>query len=187
MRNTLLIFAVGIILLSGTSIYSKGAPDKIIMIGDHARYLEITDRETLEKFDPWRGQFIDWTKGPIANPADQNRSYEVLFYMKWPGRQSDYDRGDLKMIYAARYVSGHDGAPGFIYLPGKGEKFYGNNIWTIWRQQDDGKWYRASAAWEAVADRLIRTSSSELHQSSLSAFGWSVAFWAIAACRLLGV
>jgi len=33
------------------------------------------------------------------------RSFEVLFYMTWPGRNSSEDRGDLKMIYATRYCS----------------------------------------------------------------------------------
>ena len=137
-------------------VRAKGSPDKIIITGGKpAGSVEITDRNTLKRFDPWSGQFITWTKGAVPPPADQSRSFEVFFYMKWNGRHSNYDRGPLKLIYSLRYVPGSDGALGYIYLPGKGERFYNNNIGTILRENDDGKWHQASMEWDLVMKRLI--------------------------------
>jgi hypothetical protein len=175
LRPVLLIVVT--VLGCASSAYSKGSPDKIIITGGGLLNqkecpIEITDSKVLKGFDPWRGQFIDWPAGDVAAPADQSRSYEVFFYMKWDGRRSNFDRGKLKMIYTVRYVPARDGAPGYIYLPGRGEEFHDNNSGTIWRKDDDGKWHRASAAWDAVMKRLI-TSNSVTRVSFLpQVFGW---------------
>jgi hypothetical protein len=137
----------GLCLIS-SSVFAKGSPAEIVLLRDHAKPVEVTDRELLKQFDPWSGQFIDWAKGPLTAPVDQSHAFEVFFYMKWPGRHSAYDRGELKMIYRIRYIRGPNGAPGYVYLPGKGEGFYGNNMGTIIRENDDGKWHQASPAWE---------------------------------------
>ena len=97
-KSILLAFLVALIVFaSASSTYSKGSPDRILITSDRAKTVAITNRETLKKFDPWSAQFIDWAKGAVSAPADQSQSYEVFFYMKWPGRRSDYDRGDLKL------------------------------------------------------------------------------------------
>jgi len=138
------------------SVSAKGSPDKIVITSPSlAQPLEINDRETLKQFDPWSGQFIDWQRGPIAAPLDQTRCYDVLFYMKWPGRHSNFDRGDLKLIYSVRYCRGPNGEPGYIYLPSPDDDRYSVNPGTIWRERDDGKWHEASAAWEALMRRMM--------------------------------
>ena len=185
-RSVLLGFSVAWLVFAGeSSAYSKGSPDRILITSDHANTITITNRETLKKFDPWSAQFIDWSKGVVSAPDDQSQSHEVFFYMKWPGRRSNYDRGELKLIYTVRYVAGRDGAPGYIYLPGEGEKFHGNNIGTIWRDRDDGKWHQASAEWDAVTKRLIRTRSGN-HETLVNATLWSIGFWVVETCRLFG-
>jgi hypothetical protein len=140
--------------LISSSVFAKGSPDEIVLLRDHAKPVEVTDRELLKQFDPWSGQFIDWAKGLLAAPVDQSHVFEVFFYMKWPGRHSAYDRGELKMIYQIRYIRGLNGAPGYIYLPGKAEGFYSNNMGTIIRENDDGKWHKASTAWELFISRV---------------------------------
>lgn len=181
MKRIASVFLVGIIICGcAWSGYAKGSPDKIIITGDQATTVEITDRETLKKFDPWGGQFIDWTKGAVAAPPDQTRCYKVSFYMKWPGRHSAYDRGELKLIYTVRYVPGGVDAPGRIYLPAEGEDFYRNNIGTIIRERDDGKWHQASVEWDAVIKARIG------HQPSFSATLWSAVLCALETCWLLG-
>ena len=186
LRNILLAFSVTLIVFAGaSSTYSKGAPDRILITSERAETVAITNRETLKKFDPWSAQFIDWAKGAVSAPADQSQSYEVFFYMKWPGRRSDYDRGDLKLIYTVRYVAGREGAPGYVYLPGAGEKFHSNNIGTIWREKDDGKWHQASAEWDAVTKRLIITSGGK-QKTFVNAALWSIGFWAVEICCSFG-
>ena len=185
-RSMLLGFSiVGIVFAGASSAYPKGLPDKILITNDGANTVAITNRETLIKFDPWSAQFIDWTRGAVSPPADQSQSYEVFFYMKWPGRRSDYDRGDLKLIYTVRYIAGLDGAPGYIYLPGEGEKFHSNNIGTIWREKDDGKWHLASAEWDALTKGLLVTKRGN-HTRFVNATLWSIGLWAVETCRLFG-
>ena len=185
-KSILLAFLVALIVFAGaSSTYSKGLPDRILITSDRAKTVAITNRETLKKFDPWSAQFIDWAKGAVSAPADQSQSYEVFFYMKWPGRRSDYDRGDLKLIYTVRYVAGREGAPGYVYLPGAGEKFHSNNIGTLWREKDDGKWHQASAEWDAVTKRLIITSGGN-QETFVNAALWSIGFWAVEICCSFG-
>jgi hypothetical protein len=135
---------------------AKGKPDKIaIRGGKFPRPIEITDREILQGFDPWTGQFIDWPRGIAAKPPNWQHAFEVFFYQKKPGTPSRYDQGDLKLIYALTYYPGYNGAPGYIYLPGKGQAFYSLNTGTMTRQGHDGEWHYASPAWEALMKRAF--------------------------------
>jgi len=180
------LFVVSIIVLVSVCVvpaYAKGSPDQIVITGGGVS-LKITDQETLRKFDPWNGQFINWTSGQLSPPDDKGESYEVLFYMKWPGRRSDYDQGALKMIYAVRYLAGRDGTPGYVYLPGKGEKFCRYNTGTISREQDDGKWHRASAEWDAAMKRLL--TANDPGQDSPGNKLWFAALSALENCWLFG-
>lgn len=179
-----LVCAVVIVVCANSS-YGKGSPDQIVITSNNGASIQINEREILKQFDPWSGQFIDWPSQVVSAPIDRSQSYEVFFYMKRAGRRTDYDRGELKLIYAIRYLPGHDGARGFIYLPGKGEKYYNNNIGTIWRENDDGKWHQASASWDAVIKRILidRTKGQHNFSSTLCLAIW----WAIESCCLFGV
>ena len=164
-RRALSSLLIALMLVCTPAAYPKGTPDKIsIRGGKLARTVEITDRESLKSFDPWSGQFIDGDKGFVTNPPDRNQTFEVFFYMKWPGRQSRYDQGDLKLIYALRYYPGRNGEPGYIYLPGKGEAFYDINTFTIIRQGHDGRWHFASPAFEALIKRALMADAA--HRSA---------------------
>ena len=160
MKRILPVFFVSLVVLAAAPLaFSKGSTERIIIKGGGlARSIEITDTETLRGFDPWSGQFIDWSKGPVAVPPNQEQSYEVFFYMKWEGRRSPYDLGSLKMIYALRYCPPvRDGEPGYIYLPGRNDG-YSVNASTILREDADGKWHQASPAWNALMKRLTAAS-----------------------------
>ena len=159
MTKTLVTFMLigGVILLSYSPGYGKGPSDLIVILAGSGSSYEVTDKQTLQQFSAWNGEFVDWSKGAVRAPLDLSNSCKVFFYQKWPGRRSsNYDRGELKMIYTLSYVPpGHEGQPGYVYLPGKGEEFFANNISTIIREQDDGKWHQASAAWDALMNRLL--------------------------------
>ncbi len=145
------------------------------------RPIEITDAETLKRFDPWSARFVDWARQ--AAPRRQNASssyqgldpqglwttveaphqadhradpYQVFIYMKWPGRHSPYDRGNLAMVYEFLYSPGND-ASGYVYLPGEKDAWNQTNRGTIIREGHDGRWHFASAAWDE-AMRLAVTS-----------------------------
>jgi hypothetical protein len=185
LRKARLIFAVALLIfIAASAAYSKGSPDKIRIVSDGSRPVEITNREILKKFDPWNAQFIDWTRGAVPAPANQDHAFEVFFYMKWPGRKSEYDQGDLKLIYTVRYVSGGEDGAGYIYLPGQGEKYYRNNAGTIWREKEDGTWRQASPEWDAIARQLITNKRNP--QSFVSDVFWFNAFWLGEEVRMFG-
>lgn len=132
---------------------AKGSPNLILLSGGRlAHPLEVTDRSTLNAFSPWGGQFAAWSLGAVTAPCS-GRSYDVLFYMKWAQRRSPYDRGDLKMIYGTRYCQ--EAHSGYVYLPGRGEQYFGENNSTMMRPSLEGHWYHASAAWQALMTRLL--------------------------------
>jgi hypothetical protein len=156
MRNSLLILLLVFSLLGCSApTYSKAPVDEIVITGGRlSRAVEVHDRQMLEGLDPWRGGFIDWKRGPVAPPSDRGPSYEILFYMKWKGRHSSLDRGDLKLIYNVLYRPRSDDGPGYVYLPGKDDK-YSVNMGTIIRENDDGKWHQSSASFDSLIKRVL--------------------------------
>lgn len=153
MRNLLSILLLGFSFLG--SAYAKGPVDEIVIKGGGlVRAREIRDRQALAGLDPWSGGFFDWKRGPVAAPSDQEPTYEILFYMKWKERHSNFDRGDLRLIYDVRYHPGSEGGPGYVYLPDRDDK-YSVNMGTIIRENDDGKWHRASANLDSLIKRLV--------------------------------
>jgi hypothetical protein len=155
------LWFVLLIFLSGVPFaFGKGSVDLILISGGGlAKPIEISDPETLRSFSPWIGQFADWQAKPLPDAPCFRRSFEVFFYMNWPGRFSSLDRGDLKMIYATRYCS--TGSVGYVYLPGRGERYFGENGGTIIRGEADGKWHPATAAWDSLMSEAVALSEHQ--------------------------
>ena len=140
--------------------YSQGSPALIMISGGGlAQPIEISDPSQLKAFDPWVGQFADWQEKPLADAPCFRRSFAVRFYMKWPGRESSSDRGNLQMIYSTRYCS--TGSAGYVYLPGPGELQYRGNVSTIIRGNADGKWHPATAEWNSLMGDAVAMSDPQ--------------------------
>jgi hypothetical protein len=152
---------VVLIVLSGAPLaFGKGPVDLILISGGGlAQPVEISDPESLRSFSPWIGQFADWEAKALLDAPCVRRSFEVFFYMKWPGRFSSLDRGDLNMIYATRYCS--TGSVGYVYLPGRGQRYFGENGGTIIRGDADGKWHPATAAWDSLMSEAVALSEQQ--------------------------
>jgi hypothetical protein len=158
--TTRCLFVLLLLFAAVPLAYSKGSPELILVAGGGlTQPLEITDPSLLKAFDPWSGQFAAWQEKPLADAPCFRRSFEVLFYMKWPGRESSLDRGDLKMIYATRYCS--TGNAGYVYLPGPGEPQYRGNVSTIIRGNAEGKWHVATAAWDSLMGDAVAMSDQQ--------------------------
>jgi hypothetical protein len=154
------VFALLVLLAGAPLADSKGSPALILISGGGlAQPIEVTDPALLKAFDPWMGQFADWQEKPLVDAPCFRRSFEVLFYMKWPGRKSSLDRGDLQMIYATRYCS--TGLAGYVYVPGPGEPQYRGNISTIIRGDEDGKWHPATTSWDSLMGDAVAMSEQQ--------------------------
>jgi len=128
---TVITVLAGVVLAEG-----KGTPDRIVVSGgplSHA--VEITDRAVLQSFDPWRGQFANWKAPARAEVPCSRQSVEVSFFLH---------ASQQRTIYTTRYCSG------WVYLPGPGDAHYRENIGTIYRRGQDGQWYPATPAWDAL-------------------------------------
>jgi hypothetical protein len=112
--------ALLVILAAVVSAYGKGPVDLILVSGDGLNQpIEIADSASLNAFNPWVGQFADWTARPLVDAPCYRRSFEVMFYLKSVGLMpSPLDRGDLQMIYATRYC--WTDKTGYVYLPAGG-------------------------------------------------------------------
>jgi hypothetical protein len=145
---------VSIFLAPACSAYGKGQVDELVIKGGGLEPpLEIRDRLMLTGLDPWMGGFINWQVGPVAAPSRARPAYEILFYVKWKGRHSGFDRGALKLIYDVLYCPGTASEPGHVYLPGSDDK-YSVNMGTIIRKDDDGKWHQASVRLDSLMKRV---------------------------------
>jgi len=154
------LFALLVLFLGAPRAFSKGSPDLILISGGGlSQPIEITDPGSLKAFSPWIGQFADWQAKSLKDAPCFRRSFEVLFYMRWPGRESALDRGDLQLIYATRYC--FTGDTGYVYLPGRGEPGYGWNGGTIIRGAADGMWHVATAAWDSLLSDAVATADQQ--------------------------
>jgi len=156
-----LLSTLPIILAAVSFAYAKGPVDLIVVSGGGLNQpIEIADPAALLAFNPWIGQFAEWNQKSLVDAPCYRRSFEVMFYMKWPERDSSaLDRGDLKMIYATRYC--WTGEAGYVYLPGPGEPLYGPNGGTIIRGDADGKWHPSTPAWDSLLSSAATTRDQE--------------------------
>jgi hypothetical protein len=74
----------------------------------------------------------------------------------WTPRISQYNRGDLEMMFGFRYCQDPKGGPGYIYLPRKNDKYGAENRGTICCKDDqDGLWHYATEAWRQFVLRAV--------------------------------
>ena len=138
-----------------TLLLAKGKTVKItIKGGDHKRPIEISDPKILANFRVWtgpgtssadrQGLIIDWSQGPVEEPPQALRRYQVSFHTD-PNEQ---------IVYVVYYVVSLGAGHGFVYVPGESDEWYGLNVNSIFRGVE-GKWFRAWSTWERVARPLI--------------------------------
>ena len=138
-------------------MFAKAELSKITIKGAELKTpIEISDPGTLAKFNVWSGPgtssfpedadrfVVQWSLVAAERPKGLQR-YQVSFYAKFPNE---------KLVYVVLYEYDPAAQRGYIYLPGRGEEWYGLNMGTIARGVE-GHWYRASAGWDAVARPLI--------------------------------
>jgi hypothetical protein len=128
--------------------FAKDSPDKITIWGPSmTQPIEIIDPETLKGFDPWNGQFLDRSLGPIVEEPQIKQTYHVFFYF----RERD---GEFREFYTFQYAPESAGRQGFIYLPREGEPWRLMNSQTIARANG---WHYASEEWDILMQSLLES------------------------------
>jgi hypothetical protein len=135
-------------------IYAKAPLQRITISGGGlAEPIIVTDQEALALSNPWHGTIANWS-ADVAPPPDDRPAYEITLHARLRGPE-------VKPIYQLRYVKGDRGAPGSVYLPGRGEACYRQNVSIIYREGHDGHWHVATAAWEAAIQRALSRDAAD--------------------------
>src|SRR5882672_72756 len=152
MKRTLAVaYIVSLFLIVPSRFLAKGVTTKItIEAADLAKPIEITDRRVLANFNVWTGPgtfstqsgananapgfIIDWSQGPVSQPAQVLQKYRVSFY-------SD-DLQNEGPIYVVYYAVGPGSDEGYVYLPGKSDEWWRLNVSSIIRGVE-GEWFHA--------------------------------------------
>ena len=173
MKIAIALLLSAMLLVSVPSpMLAKGKTSKITITGPSLkRPIEILDPKILANFSVWtgpgtstadhQGMIIDWSHGPVREAPSTLRRYQVSFYAGAAPNE--------RIVYVVCYVANPDVSPGYVYLPGKSDEWYGLNVRLIFRGEE-GKWFPALNAWERVAPPLIekaeRTDSSTPENSA---------------------
>lgn len=146
------------------ALWAKSETARVTISGnDLSQPIEITDGSTLKTFNLYNGPGSSindvpdlhtgigiWFQGIVADPPKGLHQYEVLFYGRLP---------DKKVMYAVTYQYDPSTQKGYIYLPGRGDKWYETNIATICRGVE-GNWFQASEDLVKIVQPLISRAKS---------------------------
>lgn len=149
-----MLIATVALLFAPLYLSAKGETVRITISGDDlAAPIEITDLALAARLQVWsgpgcssneaQGLIVDWSRGVVVPPKGV-RSYEVSFVTT---RRSP-------STYVVRYAIDPSTNEGYVYLPGKRDARYRNNVWLIYRGVE-GNWFHAWSEWKKVADPLI--------------------------------
>jgi hypothetical protein len=152
-------------------LLAKGPTLKITIEGaDLSSPIEISDELVLEKFQVWAGAgtsstdvktgvttpltegfIVDWGRGPVGKQVILGLpQYKVSFHV------IHQEPTSYVVFYAFDAATGK----GYVYLPGKGETYWGSNVYLIWRGVE-GKWLNATGAWTDFARPVIERARAE--------------------------
>jgi hypothetical protein len=120
---------------------AKGTTVRVTVTGiGFAAPIELTGAQALSfQNGPWGGGFLDSAAGAALRPPATSRLCELEFYVRYQS---------VELAYVIYYEPSGTSAPGYVYLPGKGDPWYALNAGTILRPGRDGTWRRASREWE---------------------------------------
>lgn len=144
----IVVAALFVAWLAGGVADAKSPPTKVMLTGPGLpQPAAITDGASIEQFNPWGRQFIDWQRGLAADRPQLSEAYVV----------SIYANDGASPAYTVYYAPRADGT-GLLYFPGPGDAHYRANIGTIMgasssdRWNPEGKWQFATRQ----ADEALR-------------------------------
>ena len=146
--------AIATLLSVPVLLSAKGDTVRIAITGgDLSTPIEIVDPAVTSHFQVWAGPGtssnethslnVDWSRGTV-DPPKGLPFYEVSFVTT---RQNPG-------TYAVRYAVDPSTKQGYVYIPGKMDAEYQDNVWLIYHGVE-GHWFHAWAEWEKIANPLI--------------------------------
>ena len=137
------------------TLRAKGRTLRVVIEGANLRApVQIAGAPILDDFNVWAGPgtstnepdgfIIRWAQGATAEPSKGLPRYQVSFY-------TDDRKGPSYVVY---YCYDPSTKSGYVYLPGRADKWYRVNMGSIARGIE-GNWFRARASWDSAAEPLI--------------------------------
>jgi hypothetical protein len=137
-------------LAVATAAYAKAPLNHVTVSGGNiTKPVTITDRDALRLSNPWHGNIADWKGAHVGSPPTDRSVYEITLHARMRGPE-------VRPIYQLRYIEGRHDQPGYVYLPGRGEPWYRQNVSIIYREGHDGHWHAAAPEWDAHIRRALR-------------------------------
>jgi hypothetical protein len=121
---------------------------RLTVVGPQQSFV-ITDLPLLALSNVFMGSFIG---DPSPEPNSEWPRYTIIFDVQTLD-------GIKERAYVVQYCVSPSTWEGFVYLPGRGEDSYRRNVSTIIRDDQDGKWHRASGPWSAALNTHISRSA----------------------------
>ena len=149
-------------------LLAKSETVKMTITGsDLSKTIEITDKSILTRFNIWSGPgnsriengvktpivndgSILWSQGVVSNPPKGLPQYEVSFYGLFP---------EERIMHVLIYEYDPTAKKGYIYLPGRGDRWYEVNVRSILRGVE-GHWFTASEEVNNTVEPIIRKAKS---------------------------
>lgn len=95
----------------------------------------------------WMGDFADLEGDPVPAPPEVAQRITAYFWVN--------DQGTQRIAYAVDLVFDIEGQTALVYLPGPRDPRFANNTRSILRRGQDGRWFRADAAWAAAINQAL--------------------------------
>ena len=141
-RIALVLASIVALVLVPVTLFAKGNTVRIMISGRSlGAPIEITDPNVVRRFNIWAGPGttshgaeglnVDWSRG-VAHPPQGLESYNVSF-------ASEHSQPSTYLVgYALDPATGE----GYVYIPGKPDTGYRENIQMIYRGTE-GHWFHA--------------------------------------------
>lgn len=110
------------------------------------------DRDLLDLSNVYAGRFIGLPAKRVD--ADWPR-YVVTLIVESRTPLPTLALTGIQKRYVVHYALDRQSGEGFVYLPGRGEDGYRENIGIMIREDQDGRWHHASETWAALLNPYL--------------------------------
>ena len=144
---TLLVVLIVFAAAPPQSGHAKGVLQRIELIAEGGRTVEVTEGIAFYEFNPWGSRYLN---GVVSDPPALGPTVDVGLYLDMTGNGQE-------RIYGFTYATALSGEGGYIYIPGPGDPGYRRNISTVLSSPgswQNGAWHRASDEWVAFVASL---------------------------------